>query len=135
MQIQELTTKFLKSNHTDFDSFYREEIMSTGFSPEVKPETALEINKIDDEEENSEKYESKLKEANVSFNTKDSSIEALQEVIKHLSNLYSQGVDDIKFINSIGFALSNSIAPLAHEQNKNAMKIFNKIFKNIKSRL
>lgn len=51
MQIQELTTKFLKSNHTDFDSFYREEIMSTGFSPEVKPETALEINKIDDEEE------------------------------------------------------------------------------------
>lgn len=81
------------------------------------------------------KYESKLKEANASFNTKDSSVEALQEVIKHLAGSNSQRVDDIKFINSIGLALNNSISPLAHEQNKNAMKIFNRIFKNIKSRL
>ncbi len=55
MQTQELTTKFLKSNHTDFDSFYKEEIMSTNFSSEVKPETALKVNKIDSEEENNEK--------------------------------------------------------------------------------
>lgn len=50
MKVQELTTKFLKSNYINFEEFYNEEIMSTGFATEVKPETALEIDKEEGED-------------------------------------------------------------------------------------
>lgn len=86
------------------------------------------------------KYESKLNEkkvteAVVSFNTKDSSREALQEVITHMAGLYSNGVNDLKFISAVAFALTNSISKLAHEQDTSAMKVFKKIFNLIKARL
>jgi len=49
--MKDITTRFLKSNYSSFEEFYNEEIVSTGFAPSDRPENALDVTKIDDEED------------------------------------------------------------------------------------